>query len=66
MAKRFIDRKTGRQVVMANVSKYHPDWGMTPAQHAVAKAERAAGKRPFVKKSKLRDTRNKLARSMGV
>lgn len=30
---------------MANLSRYHPDWGMTPAEHEKAKAERARGDR---------------------
>lgn len=36
-------RKDGQ--AMANLSRYHPDFGMTPAQHEQAKAERARGDR---------------------
>lgn len=45
-------RKDGQ--AMANLSKFHPDFGMTPAQHEQAKAERAAGKRPHQDKARLR------------
>ena len=54
--KRLIDRRTGKEVVLANLSRWHPDYGMTPAQHDAAKEERASGKRKFVSKE---DTRRR-------
>lgn len=64
--RRMIDRRTGREVILANVSRYHPDWGMTPAQHAEAKAKRAAGQLKFVPKEALRARRGGLAKRMGL
>lgn len=45
-------RKDGQ--AMANLSKYHPDFGCTPAEHAQRRAEREAGKRPVQDKARLR------------
>jgi hypothetical protein len=45
----YVDRK-GRRLVMANLSRNHPDWGKTPAEHEERKALRAAGKLPFIPK----------------
>lgn len=36
--------------VRANLSRWHPDYGATPAEHEKRKALRAAGKLPFVEK----------------
>ncbi len=49
MAKRYIDRRTGKEVVMANLSRRHPDWGVHPLVHVARKAERQAGLRPISK-----------------
>ena len=45
--KYLIDRRTGKRVPHANLSRFHPVFGMTMAEHEVAKAKRAAGKLPF-------------------
>lgn len=34
-------KSTGTHLVMANLSVKHPDYGMSPAEHLRAKAERA-------------------------
>lgn len=41
------DRRTGRRIAHANLSRFHPDFGLTPAEHEANKAKRAAGKLPF-------------------
>lgn len=33
-------KSTGINLVMANISRNHPDYGMSPAEHLRAKAER--------------------------
>jgi hypothetical protein len=33
-------RSTGEQLILANISKDHMDYGMSPAEHLRAKAER--------------------------
>ena len=39
--RREMDYKsTGDKLVLANISKNHPDYGMSPAEHLRAKAER--------------------------
>lgn len=35
-------RSVGTPLVLANLSKSHPDYGMSPTEHAVAKAARTA------------------------
>lgn len=40
-----------RGPALANLSTWHPDWGMTPAEHAEAKAQRASGMRDFEPKA---------------
>jgi hypothetical protein len=35
-------RSTGTPMILANLSKNHPDYGMSPAEHLRAKQERAA------------------------
>lgn len=35
-------RSTGESLVLANISKNHMDYGMSPAEHLRAKQERAA------------------------
>lgn len=35
-------RSTGQKLVLANISKNHMDYGMSPAEHLRAKAERLA------------------------
>ena len=45
--KYLIDRKTGRRIPHANLSRYHPDFGLTQQEHEVNKAKRAAGKMAF-------------------
>lgn len=45
-------RKDGQ--AMANLSKFHPDFGCTPAEHETRKRERTAGKRPHQDKARLR------------
>lgn len=44
--------------VFANLSRYHPDYGMTPAEHFEQKKQRAAGKVKFVSKDALRHQAN--------
>jgi hypothetical protein len=34
-------RSTGQQLILANISKNHMDYGMSPAEHLRAKQERA-------------------------
>lgn len=45
--KYLIDRKTRARIPHANLSRFHPDFGMTMKEHEAAKAKRAAGKLPF-------------------
>jgi uncharacterized protein YfiM (DUF2279 family) len=45
---------------MANLSIYHPDYGMTVAQHEDMKAKRKAGEVKFVSKESLRQRRGTL------
>lgn len=45
--KYLIDRKTGARIPHANLSRFHPDFGMTMPEHEAAKAKRLAGKLPF-------------------
>jgi hypothetical protein len=59
------DRR-GKPIILANLSQYHPDYGMTPAQHEAAKAERLAGDRPFQDKAVLRQRRRGLAGRLGL
>lgn len=59
------DRR-GRPMILANLSSWHPDYGMTPAQHAEEKAKRAAGKVKFIDKAALKARRLGLARSYGL
>ena len=35
-------RSTGTPLVLANISRNHPDYGMSPAEHEAAKAARRA------------------------
>lgn len=35
-------RSTGQKLILANISKNHMDYGMSPAEHLRAKAERLA------------------------
>lgn len=37
----LLYRSTGTPLVLANLSKNHPDYGMSPAEHLRAKRERA-------------------------
>jgi hypothetical protein len=62
----LTDRKSGRKKPLANLSQYHPDYGMTPAEHEERKKLRAAGKVDFVSKEQLRARRQGLARRMGL
>ena len=41
VARRFLGLK-GRCDIPANISRHHPDYGMTVAEHEAAKAARAA------------------------
>lgn len=41
------DRRTGQRIAHANLSLFHPDYGLTPAEHEANKAKRAAGKMAF-------------------
>lgn len=43
----LIDSKTGRRTPHANLSRFHPDFGCTPAEHERRKAARLAGKLAF-------------------
>lgn len=45
--KYLIDRKTGARILHANLSRFHPDFGLTMREHEANKAKRAAGKLPF-------------------
>lgn len=45
--KYLIDRKTGKRVPYANLSRFHPDFGLTMREHEANKAKRAAGKLRF-------------------
>lgn len=59
-------KRTGNNRVIASLSKWHPDYGMTVAQHEEQKALRAAGKVKFVPKSELRQRRGALGRAYGL
>lgn len=41
-ARDMFYRSTGDKLVLANLSKNHMDYGMTPAEHLRAKSERLA------------------------
>lgn len=41
-ARDMFYRSTGEKLVLANLSKSHVDYGMTPAEHLRAKANRLA------------------------
>ncbi len=41
-------------LIRANLSRFHPDSGMTPAEHEERKAKRAAGKVKFIPKADIR------------
>lgn len=45
--KHLIDRRTGKRVPYANLSRFHPDFGLTMREHEVNKTKRAAGKLRF-------------------
>lgn len=48
MTLRFlINSRTGERIPHANLSRFHPDFGLTQREHEVNKAKRAAGKLPF-------------------
>jgi len=55
----FHDRRRGL-VIPANLSRWHPDFGKTAAEHAEAKKLRAAGGVPFIPKVELRARRERL------
>lgn len=40
----LMDMRTGKRIAHANLSRFHPDFGLTPAEHAANKAKRIAGK----------------------
>jgi len=40
--------------IRANLSKYHPDAGMTPKEHEESKALRAKGKKKFIPKEEIK------------
>ncbi len=46
--------------VRANLSRFHPDYGMSPQEHSERKALRAAGKVKFVPKEELRNAAGRL------
>jgi hypothetical protein len=57
----YFNRQRGREHrIFANLSRYHPDFGQTPQEHAETKVKRAAGKVSFVPKADLRARREKL------
>lgn len=58
--------KTGQGRTYANLSRFHPDYGMTPAQHEEQKALRAAGKVKFIPKAGLSKKRGALAKAYGL
>lgn len=37
----LLYRSTGQSLILANISKHHVDYGMSPAEHLRAKQERA-------------------------
>lgn len=59
-------KKTGGDRVYANLSRFHPDYGMTPQQHEEQKALRKAGKVKFDDKKGLAKRRGALARAYGL
>lgn len=38
----------------ANLSRFHPDYGLSPQEHEIKKARRAAGKERFIDKEAAR------------
>lgn len=54
------DSRMGREVILANLSAFHPDYGMSPEEHAAQKIKRAAGSVAFIPKAQLRAHRSKL------
>lgn len=40
MARERAYRSVGQPLVLANISKNHPDYGMSPAEHEAAKKSR--------------------------
>lgn len=47
---------------LANLSRYHPDYGMTPQEHEAKKALRLAGKVKFVPKEQAKTKGKKRRR----
>jgi hypothetical protein len=47
--------------IFANLSRYHPDYGLTTQEHAARKAARAAGTERFIDKEQLRAHRKPMA-----
>lgn len=43
----LVNSRTGQRIAHANLSRFHPDFGQTPSEHAASKVKRAAGKLPF-------------------
>lgn len=41
--------------ITANLSRFHPDYGKSPAEHEKLKADRAAGKAKFIPKDEIRN-----------
>jgi hypothetical protein len=60
MEGRFHFRHGRQQRTFANLSRYHPDFGQTPQEHADTKAKREAGHVPFTPKADLRARRERL------
>lgn len=58
-------RRSAPRKIFANLSAYHPDFGMSPEQHALQKEKRAAGEVDFVPKAQLRARRSGLLGGMG-
>lgn len=54
----------GAPVILANLSRFHPDYGMTPQAHEANKRDREAGKVKFVDKDALRVRRSALLGSL--
>lgn len=59
-------KQTGNDRMLANISRFHPDYGMTVAQHEAQKELRKAGKVPFVDKAGLAVRRGALAKGYGL
>lgn len=55
-----------RGTARANLSRWHPDYGMTPLAHAEQKARRRVGEVPFLPKADLRKRRGGLLASFGL